>query len=108
MQVVDVGNLATRTLQETYTGPAVVIPAQVDKLSISCQGETPRGSALRLEFRTGTTDETLSRARWQKPGDSGDITLPAGERRLQYRVILVAGRGYATPYLTAVTIRETR
>ena len=108
LQVVDVGNLATRALQEAYIGPAVEIPDRVSRLSISCRGETPRGSALRLEFRTGTTDETVTRAQWQTVGESGVVTVPAAERRLQYRVTLVAGRGYATPYLTAVTIREAR
>ena len=57
--------------------------------------------------------ETLARVReqlgetpWQSVEPGKELRWRKGHTWLEYRAALVAGRGYATPYLTGVTLGE--
>ena len=110
MQNVDVGNLATRKLEESYFSVPVEIQTvrPVTDLVLSFTAETPHGSAVKFDFRSATTSAALTEATWRRVRKKGHIGLNPGERWLQYRATLIAGRGYATPLLTQVAIREAR
>ena len=110
MQNVDVGNLATRKLEESYFSVPVEIQTvrPVTDLVLSFTAETPHGSAVKFDFRSATTSAALTEATWRRVRKKGHIGLNPGERWLQYRATLIAGTGYATPLLTQVAIREVR
>ena len=101
----DIGNLLTRRPEEHYDSPPITIPAGVRRVRISTDGAMPHGSALGIEARNASGQDELRRSSWVQPVN-GLIELDPGENLLQYRVILTAGRGGATPYLTGVSLRE--
>ena len=110
MQNVDVGNLATRKFEESYVSVPIKVQAAqpMTNLVLSFKAETPRGSALRFDFRSAATPASLDEATWLGIGENGHVALKPDDRWLQYRATLIAGRGYATPILTKVAIREAQ
>ena len=54
--------------------------------------------------RTAGTSTALAEAGWRELGPGGEFSFRPEDRWLQYRARLIAGRGYATPYLTRVAI----
>jgi hypothetical protein len=100
----DIGNLYTRRLEETYTSVPVELPAGLARVELAAEARTPLGSTVRLEVRVASERAGLARRPWEKLAPVGARVGPS-ERWLQYRVVLVGGRGDATPYLEGVTIR---
>ena len=104
MQNVDVGNLKTRKPEEYYTSVPIQIPEGVLKWSLTYQAETPHGSEVRFEVRSASARDALPQQAWRSVSHSGAFDAEGNHLWLQYRATLVAGRGYASPYLTQVTI----
>ena len=105
LQNVDVGNLGTRRPEASFTSPALDLSSSPGKLTLSYEGETPRESRIRFLLRFASSREGLDSAGWKPLPDSGRFTREGGDSWLQYRATLIAGKGYASPYLTGVTIR---
>ena len=105
LQNVDVGNLATRKPEASFTSPPLDLSSWPKDVELTWRGETPRGSRIRLLARFAPGRDGLEDAGWKAVPESGRLTREGGDSWLQYRAILVAGMGYATPYLTRVTIR---
>ena len=105
LQNVDVGNLATRKPEASFTSPALDLSSWPKEVELTWQGETPRGSGVRLLARLASDRNRLEDAVWNAVPESGRLSREVGDSWLQYRATLVAGMGYATPYLTRVTIR---
>ena len=106
LQNVDVGNLGTRKPEASFTSPALDFSSSSGRLRLTYMGETPRESRLRFLVRFASSREGLKDAVWKQLPDSGRLTREDGDSWLQYRATLVAGKGYASPYLTGVTIRS--
>ena len=104
LQNVDVGNLATRKPEASFTSPALDLSSWPKEAELTWQGETPRGSRIRLLVRSAPGRSGLEDADWKAVPESGRLTRGEGDSWLQYRATLVAGMAYATPYLTRVTI----
>ncbi|HWB99024.1 MAG TPA: VCBS repeat-containing protein [Bryobacteraceae bacterium] len=98
MTGVDVGNLYTRALEETYTSAAHDAGAPVRAAELTWEGTTPFDSQLTFEVRGADSREGLRSAAWQKAGSA--------ERRRwwQYRARFHGGRA-AWPTLQQVNIR---
>ena len=60
---------------------------------------------MELFVRLAPARDALARAPWQA-ATGGAVAVAPGEAWLQYRALLVAGKGGATPYLKGVTIKE--
>jgi hypothetical protein len=108
LQNVDVGNLATRKPVESYISAPVAVPPSVKRLSYSLEAETRHGSKLRIQIRSAARSDDLEKSLWQETAGPGEFSWRAGDRWLQYRVVFVAGKGYATPYLTKIAFQEVR
>ena len=104
-QQVDIGNLSTRKMEEYYSSVAIAVPAGVGRLRISLQAVTPHETSLEVQVRSAADRNQLERHSW-KPAKDGLCDLAMGDKWLQYRVIFHAGKGGATPLLTAVVIRQ--
>ena len=78
----------------------------VTRLALSFEADTPRRSKVRFEVRGSPTLEGVDHAPWEPLGEGGEFPWNSANHWLQYRAVLVAGRGYASPYLTKVVIRE--
>ena len=105
LQNVDVGNLATRKPEASFTSPALDLSSWPKEVKLTWQGETPRGSRIRLLARFAPDRNGLEDADWKAVPESGRLSREEGDSWLQYRATLIAGMGYASPYLTRVTIR---
>ena len=105
LQNVDVGNLATRKPEASFTSPALDLSSWPKEVKLTWQGETPRGSRIRLLARFAPDRGGLEDADWKAVPESGRLSREEGDSWLQYRATLIAGMGYASPYLTRVTIR---
>ncbi len=105
LQNVDVGNLATRKPEASYTSPAVDLSTWPGDIELTCEAETPRGSRIQLLTRFARDRDGLEQAGWRAVPESGRLSRGDRDTWLQYRVTLIAGMGYASPYLTQVTIR---
>ncbi len=105
LQNVDVGNLATRKPEASFTSPALDFSAWPKEVKLTWQGETPRGSRILLLARFAPDRGGLENAVWKAVPESGRLSRGEGDSWLQYRATLIAGMGYASPYLTRVTIR---
>ena len=105
MQNVDIGNLSSRKAEESYLSVPIEVTPQPAKLALSFEAETPRGSEVSFGVRTAGTSAALAEAGWRELGPGGEFSFRPEDRWLQYRARLVAGRGYATPYLTRVAIQ---
>ena len=106
LQNVDVGNLGTRKPEASFTSPTLDFSSSSGSLRLTYEGETPRESRLLFLVRFASSREGLKDAVWKQLPDSGRLTREDGDSWLQYRATLVAGKGYASPYLTGVTIRS--
>jgi hypothetical protein len=73
--------------------------------TITADADTPAGTSLSLETRTGTTaTPDGSWTAWQAVGAGGAITAPAGQRYAQYRATLGTTDQLSTPSVRSVTI----
>jgi hypothetical protein len=106
MQNVDIGNLSSREATESYLSTPIAVTRRSAKLVLSFQAETPLGSEVSFEVRTAETSAGLAGAGWRELGPGGGFAVGKEDRWLQYRATLKAGRGYATPYLTRVSIES--
>ena len=104
MQNVDIGNLSSRKAEESYLSVPIEVTPQPAKLALSFEAETPRRSEVSFGVRTAGTSAALAEAGWRELGPGGEFSFRPEDRWLQYRARLIAGRGYATPYLTRVAI----
>ncbi|MCY3775759.1 MAG: VCBS repeat-containing protein [Candidatus Aminicenantes bacterium] len=105
LQNVDVGNLATRRPEASYTSPALDLSTWPGEIKLTCEAETPRGSRIQLLARFASDRGGLEAAAWKPVPESGRVSRGEEDSWLQYRATLIAGMGYASPYLTRVTIR---
>ena len=105
LQNVDVGNLATRKPEASFTSSPLDLSAWPKEVKLTWQGETPRGSRILLLARFAPDRGGLENAVWKAVPESGRLSRGEGASWLQYRATLIAGMGYASPYLTRVTIR---
>ena len=104
LQNVDVGNLATRKPEASYTSPALDLSSWPGDIELTCEAETPRGSRIRLLARFAPDRAALEHAAWKPVPESGRLPRGDGDSWLQYRATLIAGMAYATPYLTRINI----
>jgi len=104
LQNVDVGNLATRKPEASYTSPAVDLSTWPGDVRLKYRAETPRRSRIRLLARFASSRGGLEDAVWNQVPESGRLPRGEGDSWLQYRAVLIAGMAYATPYLTRVAI----
>ncbi|MSO22461.1 MAG: VCBS repeat-containing protein [Acidobacteria bacterium] len=104
-QNVDIGNLYSRELQETYTSRSIAVPSDVKKLRLTPGGETPLHSRLTIQVRSARTKETLEQKDW-RPAGNESLAWPPADQWLQYRIVFQAGAGGATPYLEEVRIEQ--
>lgn len=104
MQNVDIGNLSSREAAESYLSAPIELTPRSRKLVLSFQAETPLNSEVSFGVRAAATPDGLADAGWRELGPGGGFTTGKGDRWLQYRATLKAGRGHATPYLTRVAI----
>ena len=98
--------VATSPVLDLAAGPAVAPGMEVKALRLSASPETPQGTSVRFEARSGNTalyasDEWTS---WRAV-DSGEA-LPGG-RFVQWRVFLSSGDPAVTPLLKSVTIEAS-
>jgi hypothetical protein len=105
LQNVDVGNLYTRKLEETYMSTPIAVPQELTKLRILLQAETPLQSGIEVQVRSARRQEALLQQPWRAAGNSA-IKWIVGDTWLQYRLIFRTGKGGATPYLSEVAIQE--
>ncbi|MBM3804805.1 MAG: VCBS repeat-containing protein [Acidimicrobiia bacterium] len=104
-QNVDIGNLYTRELQETFTSRPIAVPANVKKLRVMLGTETPRHSRLAVQVRQASTKEALAQQGWHVTNNE-DVIWRTDDRWLQYQILFQAGAGGATPYLKEVKIEQ--
>ena len=104
LQNVDVGNLATRKPEASFTSPPVQLSASPGDVKLTHEAETPRGSRIRILTRFASSRDGLEDGVWKPVPESGRISRGEEDSWLQYRATLIAGMAYATPYLTRVTI----
>ncbi len=98
--------VATSPVLDLAAGPAVAPGMEVKALRLSAAPETPPGTSVRFEVRSGSTalyasDEWTS---W-RPADSGEA-LPGG-RFVQWRAFLSSGDPAVTPVVKGVTIEAS-
>ena len=95
----------TRRPEESYISTPIAVPAGVRKFRILPYADTPLDSRVEMFVRLAPARDALARAPWEAASD-GTVAVAGSHSWLQYRAVLVAGRGGATPYLTGVTIKE--
>lgn len=107
-QMVDVGNLYTRKLEEEYVSAPVSIPAAKQAVSIAWGSVEEHGARLDFEIRSAAAKEGLAAARWtpcnRGPDASAPVTVPDGHRWLQYRATFRSPDGGAWPVLRSVEV----
>ena len=106
-QNVDIGNLMSRKVEESYISVPIQIPSDIIRITIEHEASTPLNSRIDWSVRTSSEKHILDHSEWKQYTPQSSLTLSPQKRWLQYRATLVAGKGSMTPYLTAIKIRET-
>ncbi|MGE0759453.1 MAG: FG-GAP repeat domain-containing protein, partial [Pirellulaceae bacterium] len=109
----DVGNLYDRQLAEQYTSAALACPSDKSPSRLEWTADTPHGTAIKFQIRSGRSRTDLERAKWHGPNGadshfdeaSAALDLPAEDRWFQYRAILTTPDGGSTPALRGVAVR---
>lgn len=98
--------VATSPVIDLAAEEAVAPGMEVKTLRLSAAPETPPGTSVRFEVRSGSTALYAS-DRWTswRPADSGE-TLPGG-RFVQWRAVLSSGDPAVTPLVKSVTIEAS-
>ena len=104
-QNVDIGNILTRRQEESYVSTPIALRAGVRKLRIKLDAGTPLDSRVEISVRLAPARDALEQAPWEAAAD-GTVAVAEGRAWLQYRALLIAGKGGASPYLTGVTIKQ--
>jgi hypothetical protein len=109
MTGVDMGNLYTRALEETYTSRAYDAAAASTPIALAWSGATPADSSLLFEIRGAASEPELSSASWKRLEGAASETISISGvqpfRWWQYRVRLRGGRWAAWPTLRRVELR---
>jgi hypothetical protein len=111
MTSTDIGNIYTRKLDEYFESEPFDLGQNGRPLRIEWDADTPTGSSVKIQIRTAATREGLKIGRWV--GWNGPQTvyslsgeslrdIPAGQRWIQYRVILGSDYGASWPVLNEV------
>jgi hypothetical protein len=112
LMAADVGSISNRELAEYYTS-APYRSTGPDGLvrTVSWKADTPFGTAVEIQLRSGSTSAELLAAQWHGPsgpgswyGRSGAAVTGVRGRWLQYRARLSTPNGGPTPYLYEVSI----
>jgi hypothetical protein len=106
LQNVDIGNLLTREHEESYVSPAIQIPGSARQLILTAEVEQPLGSQVRFSVRWSAHRDGLEQASWREVEPGRILQRGSTDSWLQYRATLIAGRGYASPFLTRVVVQE--
>ncbi|NWG12640.1 MAG: VCBS repeat-containing protein [Acidobacteria bacterium] len=108
---VDIGNIYDRSPRyEFISSPFHYGKAKT--AAVTWSGETPAGSAIRIQIRTSSSRESLPRSPWVGSGGKGmccrsgsPVDLPVSHSWIQYRAILDCADGIANPSLDRVTVK---
>ena len=106
LQNVDIGNLLTRKHEESYVSPAIQIPDSAGQLNLTAKVEQPLGSQVKFTVRWSAYRNGLEQTSWREVEPGHTLQRQSTDSWLQYRATLIAGRGYASPFLTRVCVQE--
>jgi len=80
-------------------------PVSVRSVTVKADADTPKGTAVALSIRTGSTPvyEPAQWGEWKSIGEAASA-VPSGHRYLQWRAGLSSGDGLVTPALKGVKV----
>jgi len=89
------------------TDGRIAPPVRARAVGLSFDADTPRGTSVALELRSGTTPEynPESWEAWRPVRPGRWLELPAGHRFVQWRAVLSTRHPLRTPLLRSVTLR---
>lgn len=99
------GNIYDRTPDHHYLSPAIALDEAASHVTVSWNGETPRGTSLRLELRFADDITALNSADWIAAEPDVPLVISKTARQLQYRAVLSSPDGGSSPVLRQVTLQ---
>lgn len=101
MWVQDIGNIAHRRNEETFTSRVRTWDRAAQAAQISIEADLPHRSSVAILARSARGPAELESAPWREIAD-GQLPLNAGDRALQYRLVLRSANGDAYPRIRRV------
>ena len=112
-QMVDVGNVFTRKLEEEYTSAPIALPPGATQLRLAWKADGLPGNTVVMQIRTAASAEALAAAKWRgatgeesvlEHGDGTRINISHEALFVQYRAVFRSADGGEWPVLTDVEI----
>jgi hypothetical protein len=111
--MLDPGNVYTRKLEEVYVSEPLPAPAGARFGRLHWKADTPFGTGVSFQVRSGTTRVELDKSAWEGPRGPGTSFKTSGGRLpdaaarspwLQYRAVLAAPDAGNSPVLREVAL----